>query len=43
MLVLNRDLRGKMARIQAWRDNYDRWPREWADASVQSSGHMRHG
>jgi DNA-binding transcriptional ArsR family regulator len=41
MLVLNEFLRGKMARIQAWRDSYERWPREWLDASVESSGHLR--
>ena len=41
MLVLNEFLRGKLARIQAWRDHYDRWPREWLDASVESSGHLR--
>jgi DNA-binding MarR family transcriptional regulator len=41
MLVLNEFLRGKMRRIQAWRDNYDRWPREWADASLESSSHLR--
>ena len=41
MLVLNEFLRGKMARIQAWRDHYERWPREWLDASVESSGHLR--
>ncbi len=41
MLVLNEFLRGKLTRIQAWRDNYDRWPREWAEASVESSSHLR--
>jgi hypothetical protein len=41
MLVLNEFLRGKLTRIQAWRDHYDRWPRQWVDASVESSAHLR--
>jgi DNA-binding MarR family transcriptional regulator len=41
MLVLNEFNRAKQARVQAWRDNYERWPREWSDASVESSSHLR--
>jgi DNA-binding transcriptional ArsR family regulator len=41
MLVLNEMLRGKLRRLQAWRDHFDRWPREWVDASIESSSHLR--
>ena len=40
-LVLNEFNRAKQARIQEWRDTYERWPHVWADASVESSNHLR--
>jgi DNA-binding MarR family transcriptional regulator len=40
-LVLNEFSRAKQARIQNWRDNYDRWPRAWLDNSYESSNHLR--
>jgi DNA-binding transcriptional ArsR family regulator len=41
MLVVNEMLRGKLRRLQEWRDHYGRWPREWVDASIESSSHLR--
>jgi DNA-binding transcriptional ArsR family regulator len=41
MLVLNEFNRAKQARIQQWHETYDLWPREWSDASVESSSHLR--
>jgi DNA-binding MarR family transcriptional regulator len=40
-LVLNEFSRAKQARIQAWRDSFERWPRAWSDGSVESSNHLR--
>jgi DNA-binding MarR family transcriptional regulator len=40
-LVVNEFNRAKQVRIQEWRDSYDRWPMEWADASLESSSHVR--
>jgi DNA-binding transcriptional ArsR family regulator len=40
-LVLNEFSRAKQARVQHWRDNYERWPRAWADNSYESSNHLR--
>lgn len=40
-LVLNELNRARLARIEQWRDSYDRWPREWADASLEASSHLR--
>jgi len=40
-LVVNEFSRAKQARIQEWRDNFERWPRAWSDGSVESSNHLR--
>jgi len=40
-LVLNEFNRGKTARIDHWRTNYDRWPKEWVDASSETSLRLR--
>ena len=40
-LIVNEFSRAKQARIQEWRDTYERWPREWADGSIESSNHLR--
>jgi DNA-binding transcriptional ArsR family regulator len=40
-LVLNEFNRSKQARIEQWRNTYDQWPREWIDASVEGSAHLR--
>jgi DNA-binding transcriptional ArsR family regulator len=40
-LVMNEFSRAKQARIQEWRDTYERWPRAWADGSIESSNHLR--
>ena len=40
-LVINEFNRAKQARIQEWQDTYERWPRAWADGSIESSNHLR--
>jgi DNA-binding transcriptional ArsR family regulator len=40
-LVVNEFSRAKQARIQHWRESYERWPSEWADNSYESSNHLR--
>ena len=40
-LVLNEFSRGKQARIEHWRNNYALWPKEWVDASSESSVRLR--
>ena len=40
-LIVNEFSRAKQARIQEWRDNFERWPRAWSDGSVESSSHLR--
>jgi DNA-binding transcriptional ArsR family regulator len=41
LLVANELGRAKQGRIQLWRQTWDRWPREWANAGAESSGHVR--
>lgn len=40
-LVLNEFNRGKQARIDQWRANYERWPKDWVDASSETSVRLR--
>jgi DNA-binding transcriptional ArsR family regulator len=40
-LVLSEFNRVKQARIDKWRSSYHLWPKEWADASWESSSHVK--
>lgn len=40
-LVLNEFNRGKQARINQWRTNYEQWPKEWVEASSETSLRLR--
>ncbi len=40
-LVLNEFNHGKQARVEHWRTNYERWPKEWVDASSETSLRLR--
>jgi DNA-binding MarR family transcriptional regulator len=40
-LMVNEFNRAKQARIQEWRDTYERWPRSWSDNSYESTNHLR--
>lgn len=40
-VVLNELNRVRQARIDKFRATYHQWPREWQDASTESSNHLR--